>query len=61
MLQQEVTSRGAQLGQSGFDAGAADRWQASIGPRQDAWLRRLLGRRIPEMGYDPATERAAVP
>ena len=51
MLEQEVTSRGAQLGQSGFDAGAADRWRASIGAGQAAWLVRLLGRRLEEMGY----------
>jgi hypothetical protein len=57
MLEQEVTSRGMQLGESGFDAGAADRWQASIGRRQAAWLRRLLGRRIAEMGYEPALTR----
>ena len=38
-------------------AGAADRWQASIGRRQAAWLRRLLGRRIAEMGYEPALTR----
>ena len=54
MLEQEVTSRGTQLGQTGFDAGAADRWQQSIGRGQAAWLRRLLGRRIAELGYDPA-------
>ncbi len=51
MLEQEVTSRGAQLGQSGFDAGAADRWQASISHGQAGWLVRLLGRRLEEMGY----------
>jgi hypothetical protein len=51
MLEQEVTSRGAQLGQSGFDTGAADRWRASIGRGQAAWLERLLGRRMDELGY----------
>ena len=51
MLEQEVTSRGTQLGQSGFDAGAADRWRASIGRGQATWLVRLLGRRMDELGY----------
>ena len=51
MLQQEVTSKGAMLGQSGFDAGAATRWRESIRPSEASWLRRLLGRRIDEMGY----------
>lgn len=58
MLEQEVTSRGAQLGQSGFDAGAADRWRASIGAGQAAWLVRLLGRRMDEMGYPRVTPPA---
>jgi hypothetical protein len=52
MLDQQVTSRGVALGSSGFDAGAADRWRASISDREAGWLARLLGRRIEEMGYD---------
>ncbi len=51
MLEQQVTSRGVQLGRSGFDAGAADRWQASITRREATWIARLLGRRLDEMGY----------
>ena len=51
MLQQEVTSKGAMLGQSGFDAGAATRWRETIGPSESRWLERLLGRRLDEMGY----------
>jgi hypothetical protein len=51
MLDQQVTSRGTQLGTSGFDSGAADRWQTSIGSAQAAWLVRLLGRRMEELGY----------
>jgi hypothetical protein len=51
MLEQQVTSRGTQLGQSGFDAGAADRWQAGIAPAHASWLLRLLGRRMDELGY----------
>ena len=51
MLRQEVTSKGAMLGQSGFDADAATRWRESIRPSEARWLGRLLGRRIDEMGY----------
>lgn len=54
MLRQKVVSRGSLLGHDGFDAGAADRWQASIGPGEARWLGRLLGRRIEEMGYPRA-------
>jgi hypothetical protein len=61
MLEQEVTSRGTQLGQSGFDAGAADRWRASIGPGQAAWLERLLGRRLDELGYSRVVEGGDAP
>lgn len=51
MLEQKVVSRGDRLGEAGFDAGAADRWRASITPGEARWLGRLLGRRIEEMGY----------
>ena len=51
MLKQKVVSRGDRLGEAGFDAGAADRWRASITPGEARWLRTLLGRRIEEMGY----------
>ena len=54
MLQQKVVSKGDRLGEAGFDAGAADRWRASITPGEARWLERLLGRRIEEMGYSPA-------
>jgi hypothetical protein len=51
MLEQKVVSRGDRLGEPGFDAGAADRWRERISPRQAAWLRRLLGRRLEQLGY----------
>lgn len=51
MLEQKVTSRGAQVGQAGFDAGAAERWRSSIAPLARAAIERLLGRRLGEMGY----------
>ena len=51
MLEQKVTSRGARVGSAGFDAAAADRWRERIDPGAQAALERLLGRRLPEMGY----------
>lgn len=51
MLEQKVTSRGAALGEAGFDAAAADRWRDIITPRARRALERLLGRRLVEMGY----------
>ena len=51
MLEQRVTSRGALVGRAGFDAQAAVRWRAAIEPGDQAALQRLLGRRLPEMGY----------
>jgi hypothetical protein len=51
MLDQKVVSKGDRLGEAGFDAGAADRWRASVSPREVAWFGRLLGRRLTEMGY----------
>ena len=51
MLQQKVVSKGDRVGEVGFDAGAADRWQAAIRPRERALLERLLGGRIDELGY----------
>jgi hypothetical protein len=54
MLDQKVVSVGDRLGESGFDAGAADRWRASVSADEVRWLGRLLGRRIAEMGYPPS-------
>ncbi len=51
MLQQKVVSKGDRIGEVGFDAGAADRWQQAITPRDRRWLERLLGGRIDELGY----------
>jgi hypothetical protein len=51
MLEQEVVSKGDRLGEAGFDAGAADRWRASIARGEMRWLGWLLGRRLEEMGY----------
>ena len=51
MLQQKVVSKGDRIGEVGFDAGAADRWQQAITPRDRRWLERFLGRRIDELGY----------
>jgi hypothetical protein len=51
MLEQKVTSRGANVGQAGFDAGAADRWRSAISHRARWTIERLLGARLREMGY----------
>lgn len=51
MLRQKVVSRGANQGQEGFDAGAAERWRERIAPRDARVLEWLLGRRLEELGY----------
>jgi hypothetical protein len=51
MLEQKVTSRGALVGELGFDAGAADRWRSEIGPLARLVIEALLGRRLAELGY----------
>jgi hypothetical protein len=51
MLEQKVISRGAMVGASGFDAGAADRWRSVIGTRSRRAVEWLLGSRLREMGY----------
>lgn len=55
MLQQKVVSKGDRVGEAGFDAGAADRWERAITPRARRWIERLLGRRIQELGYPRAS------
>jgi hypothetical protein len=51
MLQQKVTSRGALVGEAGFDAGAAERWRGHISSGAKGAMELLLGRRLGEMGY----------
>jgi hypothetical protein len=51
MLEQKVTSKGANVGQAGFDAGAADRWRSAISGRARRTIEGLLGARLGEMGY----------
>jgi hypothetical protein len=51
MLEQRVTSRGANVGSTGFDAGAADRWRTVISGRARRAIERLLGHRLEELGY----------
>ena len=51
MLHQKVVSQGDRIGEEGFDAGAADRWQQAITAGDRRWLDRLLGGRIDELGY----------
>jgi omega-hydroxy-beta-dihydromenaquinone-9 sulfotransferase len=51
MLRQKVVSRGARQGETGFDAGAADRWQEHILPWERRSIETLLGRRLEQLGY----------
>jgi len=51
MYEQRVTSKGAHVGEAGFDAGAADRWRSRIGVGAKSAIELLLGRRLREMGY----------
>ncbi len=51
MLRQKVVSKGENLGDSGFDVEAAERWRRSIRASDKGALERLLGRRLQEMGY----------
>ena len=52
MLEQKVTSKGAHVGETGFDAGAAQRWRERIGAGAQSALELLLGGRLEEMGYE---------
>jgi hypothetical protein len=51
MLEQRVTSRGARVGEAGYDADAAARWRSQIAPGARSAIEQLLGRRLAEMGY----------
>jgi hypothetical protein len=52
MLEQEVVSMGFQEKQSGFDAGAADRWKKYIDPFVKRWFHFWFGRQLRSYGYD---------
>ena len=52
MLEQEVVSMGFQEKQSGFDAGAADRWKKHIGSFATRWFHFWFGRQLRSFGYD---------
>jgi hypothetical protein len=51
MLEQTVVSLGFQEKQTGFDAGAANRWKKHITPGVDAWFRFWLGDDMNKFGY----------
>jgi hypothetical protein len=51
MLDQSVVSSGFQVGQSGFDAQAADRWKKVIRPWENAWFAFWFRRPLKEFGY----------
>jgi hypothetical protein len=51
IARQRVVSQGAQLGDAGIDAGAADRWRATIPGWADLVLSSSLGRSLRAFGY----------
>jgi len=51
MLDRTVTSKGAMQGMAGFDAGAADRWEASLGAAPRRLIEGLLRGRMRMLGY----------
>lgn len=51
MLEQEVVSMGAHLGQQGIDTGAADRWRSSLPSLANRWFWALLGKDLTALGY----------
>jgi hypothetical protein len=51
MLEQFVVSKGFQLGTSGFDARAADRWRSLIDPWINAWFALLFRVYLKEFDY----------
>lgn len=52
MLEQEVVSMGFQEKQSGFDAGAADRWKKHIGSFARRWFHFWYRRQLRSYGYE---------
>lgn len=51
MLEQTVVSQGFQEKQTGFDAGAANRWKKHITPWIESWFRFWLGEAMEKFGY----------
>jgi hypothetical protein len=51
VLQQRVVSKGANVGQPGFDADAAERWRESISAPAERWIVGRLGGRMEQVGY----------
>ncbi|RPI35093.1 MAG: sulfotransferase, partial [Chloroflexota bacterium] len=51
MLEQEVVSKGFQVGTVGFDSHAADRWKKHIAPWMHTWFRLVLGKTMKQFGY----------
>jgi hypothetical protein len=51
MLDRTVTSKGAMQGMRGIDAGAADRWQGSLGSLPRRLIEASLAGRMRSLGY----------
>ena len=51
MLKQKVVSKGFSAGQMGFDAEAADRWQAQIHPWANAWFAFWFQKQLKKLGF----------
>jgi Sulfotransferase family len=59
MLRQKMVSHDGRQGRPGIDPTTATRWRELIDKPSEWWLRRLLGARLAEVGYDDPPARPA--